>query len=124
MGLMFYSISLLTLVAGTVLYVTRAYWVHHIPIPERFIHYAPIPQNFREDVEAGLHSADFDMTGNVEGDSRSGLDETAKKEVLRIMKRRGVGFDEARRIFMEQNFKKSGIGKDGLPRDPKLVTFS
>lgn len=107
-----------------VLYVTRAYWVHHIPIPERFIQYAPLPQNFREDVEAGLHSADFDMTGNVEGDSRSGLDETAKKEVLRIMKRRGVGFDEARRIFMEQSFKKSGIGKDGLPKDPKLVTFS
>ncbi|QDS69926.1 hypothetical protein FKW77_001568 [Venturia effusa] len=124
MGLMFYSISFLVLVAGTVLYATRAYWVHHVPIPESFIRYAPLPQNFREDVEAGLHSADFDMTGNVEGDSRSGLDETAKKEVLRIMKRRGVGFDEARRIFMEQSFKKSGIGKDGLPTDPKLVTFS
>jgi len=64
------------------------------------------------------------MTGNVEGDSRSGLDEGAKADVLRIMKRRNVGFDEARRIYMEQNFKKSGIGKDGLPRDPKLVTFS
>ncbi|TID19624.1 gb [Venturia nashicola] len=124
MGLIFYSVSLLTLVAGTVLYATRAYWIHHVPIPERFIHYAPLPQNFREDVEAGLHSADFDMTGNVEGDSRSGLDETAKKEILRIMKRRGVGFDEGRRIFMEQNFKKGGIGKDGLPKDPKLVTFS
>jgi len=121
---MFYSLSLLALVTGTVLYATRAHWVHRIPIPDRFIQYAPLPQNFREDVEAGLHSADFDMTGNVEGDSRSGLDDTAKKEVLRIMKRRGVGFDEARRIFMEQNFKKSGIGKDGLPRDPKLVTFS
>lgn len=76
-------------------------------------------------MEAGLHSADFDMTGNItEGDSRSGLDERAKAEVLRIMKRRGVGFDEARRLYMEQTFKKSGIGADGLPRDPKLVTFS
>ena len=64
------------------------------------------------------------MTGNVEGDSRSGLDADAKKEVLQIMKRRGVGFDEARRIYMERNFRKSGIGADGLPRDPKLVTFS
>ena len=64
------------------------------------------------------------MTSNVEGDSRAGLDENGKKEVLRIMKRRGVGFDEARRIFMEQRFRKRGIGADGLPKDPKLVTFS
>ena len=64
------------------------------------------------------------MTGNVEGDSRSGLDAEAKREVLRIMKRRGIGFDEARRVYMEQVFRSSGIGADGMPRDPKLVTFS
>ena len=93
-------------------------------IPASITRYTPLPSNFREDVEAGLHSADFDMTGNVEGDSRSGLDADAKREVLLIMKRRGVGFDEARRIYMERNFRKSGIGSDGLPRDPKLVTFS
>lgn len=94
-------------------------------LPSSITRYTPLPTNFREDVEAGLHSADFDMTGNiVEGDSRSGLDEEAKAEVLKIMKRRGVGFDEARRIFMEQRFRKSGIGSDGLPKDPKLVTFS
>lgn len=93
-------------------------------VPQSFTRYTPVPTNFRDDVEAGLHSADFDMTGNVEGDSRNGLDEEAKREVLKIMKRRGVGFDEGRRIFMEQRFKKSGIGADGLPRDPKLVTFS
>jgi len=52
------------------------------------------------------------------------LDEEGKREVLKIMKRRGVGFDEGRRIYMEQRFRKSGIGADGLPRDPKLVTFS
>lgn len=86
--------------------------------------YTPLSTNFREDVEAGLHSADFDMTGNVEGDSRAGLDQEAKTEVLRIMKQRGVGFDEGRRIYMERTFRKSGISADGLPRDPKLVTFS
>ena len=40
------------------------------------------------------------------------------------MKRRGVGFDEARRIYMERSFRQSGISADGLPKDPKLVTFS
>jgi len=40
------------------------------------------------------------------------------------MKRRGVGFDEARRIWMEERFKKEDIGKDGIPRDPKFVSFS
>jgi hypothetical protein len=105
-----------------VLYITRHQWLDRLPAS--FHRYAPLPTNFREDVEAGLHSADFDMTDNVEGDSRSGLDAKGKQEVLRIMKRRGVGFDEARRIHMEESFKKGGIGKDGLPRDPKLVTFS
>jgi Fungal protein of unknown function (DUF2015) len=65
------------------------------------------------------------MTGNIEGgDSRSGLDEQAKREVLRIMKRRGVGFDEARRLYMERSFKNAGIGNDGIPNDPKFVSFS
>ena len=77
------------------------------------------------DVEAGLHSADFDMTSNIEGgDERSGLDERGKREVLKIMKRRKVNFDEARRIYMEKNFRKAGIGDDGVPRDPKFVSFS
>lgn len=43
---------------------------------------------------------------------------------MAIMKRRGVGFDEARRLFMQERFKKNGIGKDGIPRDPKFVSFS
>lgn len=104
------------------LYYTRDRWLHHLPTPSYL--YTQLPTTFRGDVEAGLHSADFDMTGNVEGDSRSGLDENAKRQVLSIMKRRKVNFDEARRIFMEQNFKKSGISADGLPNDPKFVSFS
>jgi hypothetical protein len=62
---------------------------------------------------------------NVEaGDSRQGLDDAGKKEVMRIMKRRGVGFDEARRMYMQDRFKKNNIGADGIPRDPKFVSFS
>jgi Fungal protein of unknown function (DUF2015) len=44
--------------------------------------------------------------------------------VQRIMKNRGIGFDEARRVYVEQRFKKNNIGPDGLPRDPKFVSFS
>jgi Fungal protein of unknown function (DUF2015) len=96
--------------------------MHHLPAPSYL--YTRLPSTFREDVEAGLHSTDFDMTGNVEGDSRGGLDENAKREVLRIMKRRGVNFDEARKIYMERTFKKAGISADGVPNDPKFVSFS
>ncbi len=76
-------------------------------------------------MEAGFTSSAFDLSGNVvEGDSRAGLDQRAKREVQRIMKARGVGFDEARRIYTQQRFAKNNIGPDGLPRDPKFVSFS
>ena len=76
-------------------------------------------------MEAGLHSSAFDLSSNiVEGDSRSGLDERGKREVQRIMKRKNVGFDEARRLYMQQQFGKHGISSDGLPKDPKFVSFS
>lgn len=84
-----------------------------------------MPTSFREDIEAGLSSSSFNLDENVEaGDSRQGLDDAGKKEVMRIMKRRGVDFDEARRIYMQERFKKNGIGADGIPRDPKFVSFS
>jgi hypothetical protein len=104
-------------------YLTRARWLPLIPGASHL--YTRLPTTFRGDVEAGLHSADFDMTGNIEGDDgRAGLDEAGKREVLRIMRRRGLGFDEARRVFVEQSLGKAGIGPDGVPRDPKFVSFS
>jgi hypothetical protein len=82
-----------------------------------------LPTSFREDIDAGLSSSAFDLSSNVEaGDSRQGLDDAGKKEVMRIMKRKG--FDEARRMYMQDRFKKNNIGADGIPRDPKFVSFS
>ena len=76
-------------------------------------------------MEAGLSSANFDLAGNVaSGDGRAGLDDGAKREVLKIMKKRRLKFDEARRVYMEQRFRENGIGADGRPRDPKFVSFS
>ena len=87
--------------------------------------YSRLPTSFMGDVESGFTSADFDLSSNVmEGDSRSGLDPKSKREIQRLMKIRGVNFDEARRVYMEQRFKKAGISADGIPRDPKFVSFS
>jgi hypothetical protein len=139
MAYMFYSISFFVLVLATGMlpaispamlvltftaaYFTRHRWIHLLPIPEPI--YTRLPTSFRDDIEAGLSSSAFDLSGNVEaGDSRQGLDDAGKKEVMRIMKRRGVDFDEARRMFMQDRFKKNGIGADGIPRDPKFVSFS
>ena len=87
--------------------------------------YSRLPTTFMGDVEGGFTSQDFDLSANItEGDSRQGLDPKSKREVQRLMKIRGIGFDEARRVYMEQRFKKAGIGNDGVPKDPKFVSFS
>ncbi|KAF1942044.1 hypothetical protein EJ02DRAFT_454556 [Clathrospora elynae] len=123
MTYMLYSLFFFVLALVTAAFFTRHRWIHLLPIPEPL--YARLPTSFREDIEAGLSSSAFDLGGNVEaGDSRQGLDDAGKKEVMRIMKRRGVDFDEARRIFMQERFKKNNIGADGIPRDPKFVSFS
>lgn len=113
--------------------MTRHTWTPYLPDRVQDILYnIPAPSaarytrlsNFMSDAESGFHSSNFNLAENIEeGDSRSGLDADAKRNITRIMKSRGIGFDEARRIHMEQGFKKSGIGKDGMPNDPKLVTF-
>lgn len=87
--------------------------------------YARLPQSFAADIESGLSSSAFDLSGNVSaGDSRAGLDNASKREIQKIMKNRRVNFDEARRIYTEGRFAKNNIGPDGLPRDPKFVSFS
>lgn len=80
--------------------------------------------SFAADVEAGFSSSNFDLAQNIEaGDSRRGLDDAAKRDVQRIMKARGLGFDEARRIYMEERFGRENIGADGRPLDRKAVMF-
>ncbi|KAF2261150.1 hypothetical protein CC78DRAFT_546899 [Lojkania enalia] len=123
MGYLFYSLSFIVLILITIAYFTRHYWIHRLPIPEPI--YTRLPTSFRDDIEAGLSSSNFDLSANIEaGDSRQGLDDAGKAEVQNIMQRRGVAFDEARRIYMQDRFKKNGIGPDGRPRDPKFVSFS
>ncbi|KAJ6787737.1 hypothetical protein PWT90_03485 [Aphanocladium album] len=128
--LILFSVSVLFLAAATVLFLTRAHWLHRLPefswrLPTAGHLYARLPSTFAGDMEAGLSSSTFDLSGNVEGgDGRAGLDDAAKSEILKIMKKRRLNFDRARQVYMESRFKANGIGPDGRPRDPKFVSFS
>ncbi|PGG98547.1 hypothetical protein GX51_06743 [Blastomyces parvus] len=123
MSYILYSLTFLVLVTGTALYLTRTYWLPLLPLPDYL--YSRLPESFTGDMEAGLSSADFDLSDNVAaGDGRAGLDRVGKREVLKIMKRQRVDFNEARRLYMERRFAKNDIGPDGRPRDPKFVSFS
>ncbi|KAI0389990.1 hypothetical protein F5Y17DRAFT_93662 [Xylariaceae sp. FL0594] len=122
-----YSLTVLVIVSGTVLYLTRHSWLPLLTQCRRRVPgYARLPGSFEDDIEAGLSSSTFDLAANNldAGDSRAGLDDTAKAEILKIMKKRRLRFDEARRVYMEQRFSANGIGPDGRPRDPKFVSFS
>lgn len=131
MDYLIYYLTFAVLVFGTALYFTRSRWLPLLPelpfLPSstRDYLYSHLPSSFADDMEAGLSSANFDLAGNVQsGDARAGLDNAAKAEILRIMKKRRLRFDEARRVYMEQRFSANGIGADGRPRDPKFVSFS
>jgi hypothetical protein len=125
-----YSLTVLVIVSGTVLYLTRNSWLPILReagnrVPGSAYLYSRLPSSFAGDIEAGLSSSTFDLAANVDsGDSRAGLDDAAKAEILKIMKKRRLRFDEARRVYMEQRFSANGIGPDGRPRDPKFVSFS
>ncbi|KAI0554214.1 hypothetical protein F4679DRAFT_527555 [Xylaria curta] len=123
---LFYGLTFTVLVLGTALYLTRNSWLHLLPdLPGSSYLYSRLPNSFAGDIEAGLSSSTFDLGANVDsGDARAGLDDVAKTEILKIMKKRRLRFDEARRVYMEQRFSANGIGADGRPRDPKFVSFS
>ncbi|KAL4989055.1 hypothetical protein BDW68DRAFT_82355 [Aspergillus falconensis] len=119
----FYFLALFVSICGTALYLTRSRWLPLLPVPDYI--YDRLPSSFTNDIAAGLTSSEFNLSTNIEnGDQRAGLDARGKREVLNIMRRQRVDFDEARRIYTEQRFAKNDIGPDGRPRDPKFVSFS
>ncbi|KAK1236960.1 hypothetical protein MKX08_007908 [Trichoderma sp. CBMAI-0020] len=128
MSYLLYSICFALFVAATALFFTRSFWLrrlHEIHLPGSDYLYSRLPSSFAGDIEAGLSSSTFDLHGNVEdGDERAGLDEESKVAILKIMKRRRMKFDQARKVYMEERFKANGIGADGRPKDPKFVSFS
>jgi len=128
MGYLLYSTVFALLLLSTALYFTRHHWVpvlQDMSFPGSSYLYSRLPSTFAGDIESGFSSSDFDLSGNVaNGDRRAGLDDASKKEIQKIMRKRRVNFDEARRIYTEGRFAQNNIGPDGLPRDPKFVSFS
>ncbi|KAL6231459.1 hypothetical protein BDW75DRAFT_243899 [Aspergillus navahoensis] len=123
MAYFFYFLALLVGICGTALYLTRSRWLPLLPVPDYI--YDRLSSSFADDMVAGLTSSEFNLSTNIEnGDQRAGLDARGKREVLNIMRRQRINFDEARRIYTEQRFAMNNIGPDGRPRDPKFVSFS
>lgn len=56
---------------------------------DRLRGYVPL-STFESQQGAGLSSMNFDLEGNMTGDSRAGLDETGVAEIRRIMRGRNV----------------------------------
>lgn len=75
----------------------------------RLLGYHLLPTNagsFESDIEDGLTSSHFDLHTNLdEEDSRAGLKD--KEEIMRIMKKQNVSFDEARLIRQQKLLKKN-----------------
>lgn len=85
--------------------------------------YSHLP-SFQRDIESGLTSSNFDLVVNNSGDTRKGLDENAKSKILKTMEDNpGLSFDEARLKYTREELSKNQIGPDGIPLDPKTVTF-
>ncbi|KAJ3526975.1 hypothetical protein NM688_g8190 [Phlebia brevispora] len=93
----------------------RATLISHVPnsvksLFPRLTNYAPL-STFEAQAGAGLTSESFDVEANIrDGDSRAGLDERGTQEVLDIMRREGVNFDQARLIRQNRIFAANGIG--------------
>ncbi|KAF9820857.1 hypothetical protein IEO21_01084 [Rhodonia placenta] len=105
----------------------RTNLIPYVPEPVKSLfprlgHYAPL-STFADQANAGLTSSSFDIEANIrDGDSRAGLDERGTQEVLDIMRRERVNFDQARLIRQNQILAANGIDPSGMPLDAKAVT--
>lgn len=131
----------------TVMYRYRAFILPRVPdrvkslFPSRNNAVYTRLSTFADQVNAGLTSESFDIEANNinEGDSRAGLDEQGTREVMDIMRRERVNFDQARLIRQNAILAANGIdpsgescrylvpplnadGLVGMPLDSKAIT--
>ncbi|KAF7371050.1 hypothetical protein MSAN_00739200 [Mycena sanguinolenta] len=105
----------------------RASLLPHVPARIRQLlptlnHYQPLA-TFSEQIGAGMSSSNFDLEANVrDEDSRTGLDEQGTREVMEIMRRERVNFDQARLIRHNRILAQNGIDPSGMPMDSKAIT--
>lgn len=79
---------------------------------------------FEGDLENGFSSNNFDITDNIANHDPRTLDEAAKEEIRQLMLRHNLTFDDARLRYLREKMLANGVGADGVPIDPKTVTFS
>ncbi|KII87288.1 hypothetical protein PLICRDRAFT_55269 [Plicaturopsis crispa FD-325 SS-3] len=105
----------------------RATLLPHVPdrvkgLFPRLGHYTPL-STFHQQAGAGLSSNEFDIEANIrDGDSRAGLDERGTQEVLEIMRRERINFDQARLIRHNQILARNNVDPSGMPLDSKAIT--
>ncbi|RDB15752.1 hypothetical protein Hypma_003636 [Hypsizygus marmoreus] len=127
--LFYYSLAAAFLALMIAFYHYRATILPHVHMPDRvrsmfpkLSNYMPL-STFSEQVNAGMTSSDFDIEANMrDGDSRVGLDERGTQEVMEIMRRERVNFDQARLIRQNRILARNGIDPSGMPLDSKAVT--
>ncbi|KAH9971737.1 hypothetical protein BGW80DRAFT_1437819 [Lactifluus volemus] len=104
----------------------------HLSIPDRLRviipnyslnNYAPL-STFSDQAAAGMTSSTFDIEADniFQGDTRAGLDEQGTREVMEIMRRENVNFDQARLIRHHRYLAANSIDPSGMPLDAKAVT--
>ncbi|KAH9479697.1 UPF0357 protein [Psilocybe cubensis] len=126
---MLFYISLVAFLSLLVMltYRYRTYLTPYLPDRVRSMfpklsNYTPL-STFSEQVGLGMTSSDFDIEANIrDGDSRMGLDERGTQEVLEIMRRERVNFDQARLIRHNRILASNGIDPSGMPMDSKAIT--
>jgi len=126
---MLFYISLVALLSLLVMltYRYRSFVEPHLP--ERLRAFFPRLQNytplatFSQQAGVGMTSSNFDVEANIrEGDSRTGLDEAGTQEVLEIMRRERINFDQARLVRHNRILARNGIDPSGMPLDSKAIT--
>ncbi|KAI0251399.1 hypothetical protein BJV78DRAFT_1211238 [Lactifluus subvellereus] len=127
---MLFYVSILASVALSLMLLYR--YRAHLPVPDRLRaiipnyhreNYAPL-STFADQAVAGMTSSTFDIEADniFQGDSRVGLDERGTQEVMEIMRRENVNFDQARLIRHHRYLAANGIDPSGMPLDAKAVT--
>lgn len=102
---------------ASILYWYRSQWTFRFS-------YRGAAGGFQADVEDGLTSNHFDLQPNIQSyDSREGLDDRAKSAIRQIMRKNQMSFDQARLAFFKEQLRSGNVTSDGIPRDPKFVSF-
>lgn len=82
-----------------------------------------VHSGFEDDLENGFSSNNFDITENIADNDLRTLDETAKDEIRHLMQKHNLTFDDARLRYFREKMRANGVDSDGVPTDPKSVTF-